>query len=937
MVVIALLVFSLFSIVAVPAHAQEDVMVISTDEEDNTRDEFFETLDIYFRIHDGPETDYRVRLIEEEDDEIVHQVYVRTDEDGNFISADHQVYLEHDGAGEYYIRVDEVEGEGEGTYEILVYDEQDFTVESTVHTYDSSEREQADRTTTFADTDDIYFTVRVRDQHGHPPELDWIPVEFITVQVEKEGEVILEDEYLMGDDGNVEDDFGGWDLVGPGDYEIVVVGRDEEEYVRHTFTIMEMDIDIDDEYTQGQVMVIRIESDYDDYIDIIVEDDEQEPMDEENASWEYQVLENRLWVNETVICEDASDGTYYVRVRSSDDDELLGEESFELKKYSLDASTDKDAYLPQDTVKLHYMVERLIDGSRAEDMRVECRLQYFDEEWEHEVENHYPTYDGYFEFEVPSDIQLDSYLEIDLWVNSTDQEHSTHWGRNDVFISDLDATFWTDSDEYLPGQKVYVTAETFVQWTNVPVEDASVTVDLMREGESVGEGQHETSLETDDNGEVVIPIHLPGEIDPGYYHVNVTAERYDMIAYPPEEEIEIKEEIKRLDVLLDRDEHSYSPGETVEVEYTVTKQGEVVDSNVRYEVIKGTPQNIQKVYEKGYADGDVIEFTVPENFNQDQDLYVLVDAKVDQETTGEADMGIPVTELEVLLNADKSEYSGGETINFEYEVIGREAEYTEMYKIIDVHGDIIEMDEPEDGEFYFEVPEAPSSEYEVLLEVSSEGLMVEESIELHRADRYQLEIGIETSSSYTTGVYEPGDEIEISYRVRAVGQENIPDKITLNYYIFATGETGEIQTSSPTGTFTLDVPDVTDGTYHLQVTAEFGEGPVLGVQNIEPIEVEEDPSIWSYRIFGSLSLRGLIGIILLLVLLAVGFNKVSQKEKPRSVLSDLFRKREKESEEDETKIEEEEERSPAEEAHGWEGPEEVGYEDEDQIEPGRPE
>ncbi len=934
MVVVALLVLSLFSVVVIHGEPQDNIDVYSTDSEGNERDEFFETLNIYFKIHDGAETEYRVRLYDD-DESLVSQRRIVTDGDGNYFSHDEDVFLEHEGPGIYEILVEEDDGDDEASHEVLVYDEQDLTQESSVHTYDSPEREEEDEKRTFAEHETIYFTAKLRDQFGHPPEELGDPIigDMIEVYAERDDITISVGQYLPGQltpEGNLEDDIEAERFPEPGNYELVV--RDSwtgEEFARTEFSLMYMRIEIDDEYTQGQEMEIRIESNYEVPVDIRIEDEDEELMDADNASWEDQEFKNELWVNETTIPEDAPDGTYYVRVFDSDEDIELAEEDFELEKYSLEATTDRNAYLPEDSVDLFYTAERLIDGSRAEDMDVQIRLRYTDEDDEEQEDMHYPSYDDHFQFDIPSDIEVPSGLEIDLWVNETGEEHTTHWS-GDVYVGSLDYSYETDDDVYLQGEKVYVTAETYVEETDISVEDASVTVDLMQDGESVGDGQYRSTLETDDSGKVVIPIHLSEDIEPGYYHVNVSAEKHETMLYPEEYEmleIQVIDEIKRLDVSLDRDQHSYSPGEEVVVEYTVTDQGEEVDANVKYDVIKG---DVRQVYEKGYAEDGEIVFNIPEGFNQDEDLYLRVEAKQDQETTGQSYMRIPVLEMDLLLNADQHEYSGGETIDFEYEVIGREEDFSAIYKIFDHHGDIVEMDEPEDGEFYYEVPEVPSSEYEVRLEVSSEGLMVEESIELHRADRYQLEIGIETSSSYTTGVYEPGDEIDIRYKVRAVGREEIPEKMTLRYFIPATGEEGRVQTSSPEGTFTIEVPEVSDGTYHLQVMTDIGDQEP-GLQNAEPIDVEEDPSIWSYRIFGSLSLLGLIGIILLLILLAAGFYNVSGKEKPRSVLSELFRKREKEPEE------EEEERSPAEEAHGWAGPDEVDYEDEDQIEPERPE
>lgn len=926
MVVIALLVVSLFSAVAISVSTRQDGEIYPTDDEGNRRDEFLVDHNINFDVFADAETEYRVRLMDEAD-EVQDQMFITTDENGNFISSDHPFrFLQHDGVGNYYL---ELYHTGEEvvvtTRDIIVYEEQDFTEGSAVRTTDAEGNDK----NYFDESDWVYFEARIRDQYGHPPEEESPFPHRVNVYVQSEHE---EEEFIgqynVDEDGNVRGEFRAWQLAGLGDYTLNVYDDESEElYASHRFTIVGINIVIDDQYTQGQEMEIRIESNYEDQIDITIEDEDEEPL--EDAVWEGQEFENELWIEEYIIPEDVPDGTYYVVVYSSDGDRLE-DEAFELKKYSLDAATDKGAYIPRETVEVHYTVEELIDGSEASNLDVEYRITYYDEDFNERVEKEQIPYDGHFEFEVPEDILVASSLIIELWANGTAQEHTTYWWST-INVGELAVSFETDDDEYLPGQTIYVTAETSV--FDSKIEDAEVTVMLKHEGEIVG--GYESSGRTDDSGRVVIPIHLSETISDGSYHVNVTAEKHDMIDHAVEREILIKEEIKRLDVILDREKHSYSPGERVEVSYTVTQQGEVVDANVRYEVFKGYPWLIEKVYEKGYASGGTIVFNVPENFNQEDNLYIRVDAKIDQETTGSSLMDIPVFELDLLLNADQNEYVGGETINFDYEVIGTNVTRSETYKVLDRHDDIIEMGEPEEGEFTFEVPEVPTSMYEVRLEVvSTDGTLVEESLELRKAARYQLEISIETSSRYTTGVYEPGEEIEIRYKLRPVGDAKLPEKISLNYFFQATNQTGRIQTDSPEGTFTVEVPEVSDGTYFLHVES-YG-----GTFNTEPVEVEEDPSALSLRVVRGLSLFGLIGIILLLLLIgAVYLLSTGYFNSSKKGLSGMFKNKKKKKKEEETQEppSQKEDISAAEKAHGWKGPEESGATEEDQIEPEKPE
>ncbi|MBS3816116.1 MAG: hypothetical protein KGY76_00965 [Candidatus Thermoplasmatota archaeon] len=943
MVVIALLLISLLTLLVTPAAAQSGD-IYSTDREGEKRSEFLVDQEINFRVFADPGTEYRVRLMDE-NDETVDQIVITTDQDGVFRSAeDPTTFFQHDVVGNYYL---ELYHTGEGavvdTKDILIYEEQIFTQQSRVDTYETSERENPDYSN-FDESETVYFTAKVRDQHGHPPEAQMV----VNIRVEKGGETVRNlGNYNLDGNGNVEDNFGAWELGEPGDYSLVIYsqqGGEREEYGSGTFTVVGVEIFIDQEYTQGQTMEIRIESNYEKEVDISIQNSTQDPyriMD--GAEWTDQEFTDQLWTEEYTIPEDEVDGTYYVVVKA-DGDTLGDPEPFKLKKYSLEATTDKRAYLPGESVDVYYTVEEQIDGSRAEDLNVEYRIMYQDQDLEMNViSEDLDTYDDHFSFEIRDDIYLPSSLNIELWANGTDEDHTTHWSSN-VWVGELVVDdFSTDKGEYLQGETIYVSARTIVQGSDVGVEDADIEVILKKEGEVIND--YDINDATGDNGEVVVPVSTPSN-SAGIYTLNMSAEKNDFISYPEEKQVEIKEEINNLNVHLDRDQHSYSPGETVEVSYSVTKGGELVDANVQYEVTDGA-MNSNRVYFKGFAEGGTIEFTVPDNFDQDKKLYLKVDAKVDQKTTGSDQMEIPISEIELLLNADKNEYEGGETIGFEYEIIGGDSTNTERYKIIDELGDVLKTGEPEGNEFEFNVPEEPASMYRVKMEVVSSGnILVEEELTIYQKSRIQIEINIATESSYTTGVYEPGQELKVDYKLRAVGDAKLPDKITLQYGFYSTGKNGQIQTDSPEGSFTINAPEASEGTYHLYVQSPATEGYS---SNIEPIKVKEDPSAMNLKTVAGVSLLGLLGIIVLVIILLIGGYMLFMKEGGEG--PDIFKGREKEKEEmteekeepAETRRIREEERSPREEAHGWKGPEESEgsgeveqieeTEESDQIEP----
>ncbi len=850
-ILVLILVASTLTIMFTGEVAAQSGDIISTDADGNTRNEFLMDHNIYFEIWGDSDTEYRIRLYE--DDDIIDQVHRTTDEDGFYASYDDGTWFDNPGVGEYHLQL-AVDGEPVDTRDIIVYEEQDFTENSNVIT---TEDDYETEKNYFFEGEPVYFRAMIRDQYDHIPETQ--PP--ISLLLEKEGEDINFGHWTSYEDGdfwgaifNIDGEYGNYTLR-------VMDAAEEEEYARTTFTLITMDISLSpdvDVYTQNQEIEIHIDSNFHDPIDVAITNSTEAPYRRmEGAHWTNQELENDYWMREYQIPLDEEDGTYYVVVNRSEDDEILGWYEFDVRKFVLDVETEKDVYLPGEEVKAFYTVTNLLDGSEYTDVDVEWRFEYEGDEGETKsLEGE--GVDGRFEFVMPEDAEINVDSQLQVWANDTQERYEDHeliW----LFVGDLNLDLTVDQDEYLIGQTLYVTLE-----TSVPNIDVDIEVE--HEGDIVDE----MSIVTDGSGHYTLTIDSSG-LDPGAYVVRGNA-TWNELWDTDEDGFELIDEIKRLSVHLetDRGVNPYYPGDQGTVSYRVTLRGRTIhDANVRYRLYSD-----HRVLDKGFAYDGNISFQVPSDYNPDSegDLEMDVEAVLDLETMGSNTIRIRISNGDIMLNPSQWEYQANENISFEYEFVGIDQtevdslEYRIEEQITFWDYEVIEYGTPEEGYFEFTIPEIPADSYDIHLEAVTHGgarISTDETISL--VSGFYLRMEILTESDYTSEVYEPGQEITISYELVSRDGSPLPETVRVVYGIGGYPESmGSFRTNETEGTFTFTVPEtVKDGGYPLFVMV--GEH-----ESIEIIDVESDPS-WGYgRIAGSFGYQELIMTLLIVIALIIG-------------------------------------------------------------------
>ncbi len=409
-----------------------------------------------------------------------------------------------------------------------------------------------------------------------------------------------------------------------------------------------------------------------------------------------------------------------------------------------------------------------------------------------------------------------------------------------------------------------------------------------------------------------------------------------------EDELEIIEDSSELSVMLETDkrDNPYYPGEEGTVFYTVTRRGKDVtdEVNVEYKL-----ESKERLLARGFAEDGEIEFNVPEDYNPEaeEELVMGVKATLNREVKGFDDIDITVLAGKILLNPSSWEYEANDNISFEYEFQGitmSEIESLE-YRVLDdydswwANPEVIISGTPSDGVFEITIPEEPEDFYSVQLQaVTESGASIETNERIYRISGYFLRTEIVTDSDYTTGVYEPGDEIEISYELVSRDGSPLPETIRVGYVIQNyPGTHHAFRTNRTEGTFSLTVPELNDG--EQVVSINVGEEG-----NLEIIEVDNDPSLLNRRVMGSVNLGGLLMVILFAITLAIGLLALYRtrsgttrlREPPRE--TQQMERREMPAEQEEEFYIEEGESEPEDQWSGVEEEEEIIEEKEEPME-----
>lgn len=270
-------------------------------------------------------------------------------------------------------------------------------------------------------------------------------------------------------------------------------------------------------------------------------------------------------------------------------------------------------------------------------------------------------------------------------------------------------------------------------------------------------------------------------------------------------------------------------------------------------------------------------FQAPVNFGGE--LYIYLEAYNASETTSTYVYAY-VTAPTILLNPSEAYYLPGDTVTVGVTTEGSVFTATTLYvTVTEPSGNRLLSGPLSGSQFQFVIPMTATPSY-VTFSVAAQsptlGIVAAATQSIDEGSGLQLLVGVDTKSNYADGSYQPGQTIQITYHLIAIGQTTtLPRNMFVYVYPGSTDYYGssygalQMETTSTSGTVSYTIPGDTpagDQTFTVYVDAVICSY-ACGAGNAFSVFVEPNPSVLGMDLGAGSSLT--VGWLILLVVIIV--------------------------------------------------------------------
>ncbi|MCI4319814.1 MAG: hypothetical protein L3K23_06765 [Thermoplasmata archaeon] len=178
-----------------------------------------------------------------------------------------------------------------------------------------------------------------------------------------------------------------------------------------------------------------------------------------------------------------------------------------------------------------------------------------------------------------------------------------------------------------------------------------------------------------------------------------------------------------------------------------------------------------------------------------------------------------VTSQVILLNPSKPTYLPGDTVTVGVTTEGQIFQGATLWEsVVDSNGNVLSSGMLTGSSISITIPKV-GAPYSVHVSVGAQsatgGLIADASVYLNQASGYELMAGVSTASNYIDGSYQPGQSIQLSYSVIALGTSVLPKSFEIQVFpgssIFNFYGYGAVlaRTTSPSGNVPYTIPSST--------------------------------------------------------------------------------------------------------------------------------
>lgn len=260
-------------------------------------------------------------------------------------------------------------------------------------------------------------------------------------------------------------------------------------------------------------------------------------------------------------------------------------------------------------------------------------------------------------------------------------------------------------------------------------------------------------------------------------------------------------------------------------------------------------------------------------------IYIYLQAYNASETTSTYTYAY-VTAPTILLNPSEAYYLPGDTVTVGVTTMGSVFAATTLFATVtEPSGNRLLSGTLSGSSFQFTIPTTATPTYvtfSVAAQSSTDGIVAAATQSIDEGSGLQLEVGVNTKSNYADGSFQPGQTIQISYALIAVGQTTtLPRNMFVYVYPGSTNYYGseygaiQMETTSTSGTISYTIPSSTpsgDQTFTVYADAVICTSS-CGAANQFSVYVEPNPSVLGMDLGAGSGLT--VGWLILLVIIIV--------------------------------------------------------------------
>ncbi len=574
-------------------------------------------------------------------------------------------------------------------------------------------------------------------------------------------------------------------------------------------------------------------------------------------NWTNQEADEGYWMTEWTIPSDTPDDDYMINVREESNHDVWYTYYMSIQMYELLVDANRYYVLPGETVDVYYEVVEIATMTSYSGVTIEWQVEYQNESGNY-------TYDsgdmagsaGTWQFDVPTDIALYSWIYLAFWANDTDDRVAESWVT--LTIGPLEAEMDIDDGPYTPGETVSTDVYVSVYYDSLP--EATVDISVWFNDTEIPE-YGVSGLVTDVSGTVSHDFDLAAGAPQGAYIVMVTVSKLDY-------EVELMavfsvEYTGELTVEFDK-EYYYSGQVATFTFMAYWNNQEVEGESIFYLVY----DDIGLVYTDNTTTGtgsyQIIDTYVGE-------LWIEAVMNLD----GYMLSGYAWTEVsvaDVVLTPSSTEYRPGDNVVFTYSIITEIATAELSFTIVDDMGVEVQSGDlsfVQMGSFNLTIPEDPAEYYTATITMNDNlGHIESDSATTWLATYHEINVWLISSSGFTTRAFEPGATLTFGYEIDSYGGTDL-EVYELRIYNYGDDVNFRLLVTATEGEFTYAIPETAlDGGYGVEIDLYDPIANSYFDYDYVSYTVMKDQSTWDKSI-GGLDVFEVIVLLLLALIIVV--------------------------------------------------------------------